>query len=353
MNDGKRHYTVVKNKLCNIVRDEGDGMIINQAVVAVHRIVVHTMQLIKLYFLSSSEVPKVDHHFVMCCMRVVRESKMDGRTKQPEEYQRLADFFNTQYKPTMSGESGECMKMKNLTQILDYAATQIVTEYETNVKQHFVEYVERFINVLFDKKEKWKDLDGAGRAELARQLRAYKTLILENRRDGVPEDLACHLAHILPSCLNTPGANPMHELARNPQAFLPSMVYLMRFVEAKGEPTMSVFPCRTSIVPKYITFDTASLIGLLLKEADRQGKTLKYYNERVRQEQEFLWGLYFNTGMRCFASRNKVYQFNYIIQTDGIGCSILLVRKDVAGMRCQPKQTVGQDKEPLPWTAQV
>ena len=34
----------------------------------------------------------MDHHFVM---RVVRESKIDGRTKQPEEYRRLADFFST------------------------------------------------------------------------------------------------------------------------------------------------------------------------------------------------------------------------------------------------------------------
>ena len=203
------------------------------------------------------------------------------------------------------------------------------------------EYVERFISVLFDKKERWKDLDAAGRTELARQLRGYKTLILENRRDGVPEELACHLAHILPSCLNTSGVNPMHELASNPQAFLPSMVYLMRFVEAKGERTMNVFPCRTSIVPKYIRFDTAALIGLLLKETDRQGKTLAHYQGRVQQEQEFLWGLYFNTGMRCFGSRNKSYQFNHMIETDGIGCSILLVRRCISLRRTAPMPDSG------------
>ena len=35
---------------------------------------------------------------------------------------------------------------------LDYLAIEVITMYETNVKQHFVEYVERFVNVSWEKK---------------------------------------------------------------------------------------------------------------------------------------------------------------------------------------------------------
>jgi trehalose-6-phosphate synthase len=31
--------------------------------------------------------------------------------------------------------------------VLDYLAIDIITMYENNIKQHFVEYVERFVNV--------------------------------------------------------------------------------------------------------------------------------------------------------------------------------------------------------------
>ena len=36
--------------------------------------------------------------------------------------------------------------------ILDYLTIDILTMYENNIKQHFIEYIERYVNVMFEKK---------------------------------------------------------------------------------------------------------------------------------------------------------------------------------------------------------
>ncbi len=71
----------------------------------------------------------------------------------------------------------------------------------------------------------------------------------------------------------------------------------------------------------------------------------RYYSLHVRQEQAFLWGLYFKTDSHCFGRGNKSYQFGHMIDTDGIGCSIMLVLKEVADLKYKPKQKLGHDKE--------
>jgi hypothetical protein len=116
------HYKAVKNSLVNILKDEADRIIIQKAVVAVHRIIIHTLQFMKLYFLSASEMPKIDEHFVMCCTRVVRETKLDGRTKNREEHQKLADFFDAHYKPTISGDANPA-KRRRITSVYVEACT--------------------------------------------------------------------------------------------------------------------------------------------------------------------------------------------------------------------------------------
>ena len=37
--------------------------------------------------------------------------------------------------------------------VLDYLAIGILTMYENNIKQHFIEYIERFVNVVWRKKQ--------------------------------------------------------------------------------------------------------------------------------------------------------------------------------------------------------
>ncbi len=49
---------------------------------------------------------------------------------------------------------GELLSYYHLDTCLDYMAKEVITAYENNIKQHFVEYVERFVNVFWCKNEK-------------------------------------------------------------------------------------------------------------------------------------------------------------------------------------------------------
>ena len=48
--------------------------------------------------------------------------------------------------------SNEELNYLHMNTILDYLAIDILTMYENNIKQHFIEYIERFVNVTWEKK---------------------------------------------------------------------------------------------------------------------------------------------------------------------------------------------------------
>ncbi len=39
----------------------------------------------------------------------------------------------------------------HLSGVLDYASVQVVTAFENNIKEHFVEYVESYVNAVWQK----------------------------------------------------------------------------------------------------------------------------------------------------------------------------------------------------------
>jgi hypothetical protein len=60
----------------------------------------------------------------------------------------LKDFYDIHYKNIQ----GETLNYRYMNTVLDYLAIDILTMYENNIKQHFIEYIERFVNVVWRKK---------------------------------------------------------------------------------------------------------------------------------------------------------------------------------------------------------
>lgn len=74
---------------------------------------------------------------------------------------------------------------------------------------------------------------------------------------------------------------------------------------------------RNNCTPKYITIDTATLINLF-SEKGQKGKLL----QKLKENQELVWYDYFRMDKKIFRP-SRDYIFNYTIQTDGIGSSLL------------------------------
>ena len=153
-------------------------------------------------------------------------------------------------------------------------------------------------------------------------------------------ELLCHVKYLLPECASTSKYHINYELAKNPQAFIPCMVYMMQFVESKGEKMMNVFPCRTDIVPKYIRFDTSSLIDLLLKRSitmDRLSdiifcmsvKNKHSCGDCISRQMPIALAEETNVSVRLH-DRNRRY---WLLD--------ILVLKDMADFKYKPKQKLG------------
>ena len=131
---------------------------ITKAVITCNKIVIHTLMFMKLYLLDyfekNNKLPKIDDDFVNACLKI-QCSIEDNRGKSPSKEtiklkNKLKTFYDKHYKPNIVDEN---LSYTHLNTVLDYLSTDIVTMYENNIKLHFVEYVEKYINVICYKKE--------------------------------------------------------------------------------------------------------------------------------------------------------------------------------------------------------
>ena len=352
------YYKCVRQRLTNILVYPDHAKNIQEAVSRVHRIVIHTLQFIKLYFLhlynTNQDLPKLTDEFVLNVIKVLCTETMKGHIKKhirkpPKQeikdlQERLTLFFNEYYRDTLA--DNYILDITGILRILPYVATDIVSVFETNIKQHYVSYIETFLNVLYDKKGKYFTFSKEEKTSFLLTLKNVKNFILESKEDDNNEILKQHYQHLRPQRDMNKGSL-LYDLKTSPQDYLPCMIYMMKFVESKHEKTYNIFPLRTEIIPKYIKLDTQAIIELLFNslphDENRGYKT--YFRTHIKETQELSWSFFLKTTMHCFRPNNKTYQFNYMIETDGVACSILLVRKDVAGKRIKPKQTNLECKE--------
>ncbi|NBX51676.1 hypothetical protein EBT25_17515, partial [bacterium] len=318
-----------------------------------------TLQFLKLYLLhkydTNSTLPTVDEVLLLNIMKVIcedsvehggEETKKQGRPPKAETVvlkTTLLAFHREHYKPTMT--FNEALSYKNMNTVLAYLTTDLLTVYETNIKQHYVEYVERFINVVFMKKEKCVSMSKEEKACFTASLRKIKNQLLNGEACS---ELQEHITHIRPS-RKFQKDNLYYDLQCSPQDYLPCMLYMMRWVEAQGHTIYNVFPLRTDIVPKYIRLDTTTLVQLFITSQNRTKYGTKeelLTKGNLVRRQANIWGFFFRTEKKCFATQpNNPYQFNFMIETDGVACSILWVRKDMVGKRFKPKLSPSKEVE--------
>jgi transposase len=351
-------YQCIKTSLKSVVRDESVISALRDAALRANGIMTHTLQLLKLYLIycydTGAPLPTIDRQFVTSVMKVLCAEPTVGRPPS-EATKRIKDtlkaFYEEHYKPSVVGE----LNYRHLTTVLDYLAIDVITMYETNIKQHFVEYVERLVNVSWEKKalvaiiKKHKTTTARRQAAtnaLCAQLRLIKTDLLspDAQKTAHPMYHAWIDAQRLKVLPRRPlRKKSMHyDIQCSPQDYLPQMLYMMKAVEARGASVNNVCPLRSAIIPKHFRLDTTSLIHLCL--TSEHGTRAEYLTKgNIVRRQAEIWGLFFKTEKKCFhtaddAAIGHAHTFDHQIETDGVSCSILLKRGDVVGKRTkEPK----------------
>jgi hypothetical protein len=153
--DNSSYYKCIKTSLKSIVKHDFVIDKLIQASNMSNKVVIHTLQLIKLYFIhlydTNLKIPTINRQFITSVMKTVCIPPTQGRV--PSETTKvikdsLKDFYDIHYKNIQ----GETLNYRYMNTVLDYLAIDILTMYENNIKQHFIEYIERFVNVVWRKK---------------------------------------------------------------------------------------------------------------------------------------------------------------------------------------------------------
>jgi len=75
-------------------------------------------------------------------------------------------------------EDGKSLGFTYMDRILDYFAIEVVTDYENNIKQHFVEHLLHFLNVFYNKKEIMATGSEVEKKKLFADIKAAKNFLL-------------------------------------------------------------------------------------------------------------------------------------------------------------------------------
>lgn len=337
------YYKTIKTSLKSIVKYDNTIIKLNSTVCNVNKIVIHTFQFIKLYYLhcysNNNELPIIDYDLVKNIMKIICSSeKEDKRGRKPKQStielkNKLKLFYDTHYKQLLTGENN--LYFTHLNTLLDYETEKILTCFENHISLHFYDFFNRYINVIVNKKQneysiknKFKDKQSC-KKELSQyrcQLNRLKKDILLNEDKCIEKykQIKDNLRRSIFNNFSTDN-NYCYQVKCNPLDFIKILIKMSLEIEKKQEKTFNVFPMRKSIIPKYIKLDTATIIHLLFtKDMD---KTFYLTKGNTKSQQHNIWNNFFRLEKKIF--NKKGYTFNGEISTDGLSVSILFVRSDL------------------------
>lgn len=323
-------YKTIKIPLKTILRNHTEVQpILNEIIFSMNDLITHTYQFIRLYLLHlyhhNKDFPTINETFILYCLKTL--GIRDNRGKKSINQQLLEDldyFYITEYQPLLQHQK---TLLKNTTFILPYIATQILTTLTNNIEQRFVQHLLRFINkttIDIDKTIKFKF--------------KHQILQLDENTNPIFDDWkSMYLDKIFPTDIKK---SVYYDVKVRPFKYLSRMLFMNSVLEEKEHKLFQPIPLRNNIIPKYILFDSASIVNLFCPEGKKKGELLK----KLKDNNFDIWNSFLNLQHKIF--RNKNYQFNYQIQTDGIGCSLSFIRKDLKDKTYGQKilSTIEEDK---------
>jgi hypothetical protein len=333
-NNEKSAYKTFKIPLKTILlnRDEIQP-VINNLVFEMNDLVIHTYQFIRLYVLheysKNKPLPTIDETFILYCIKTLGLRDNRGKKgKDTELLETLDTFYKNEYQPLLNHEK---TNLKNTTFLLPYLAIQIHTSLHNNFQEHFIQHFLRFINKTTNEITEDKTI-----------LFQFKKQLLElDETDEIFSNWKLtHLHNILPSEIKK---SVHYDVKVRPFDYLKGMLYMNSVLEKQESKLFQPLPLRNNIIPKHIILDTSCIISLFFPANNKEGKNKGELLKNVKENQYDIWNAFLDLKHKIF--KNKHYQFHNQIQTDGISCSLLFIRKDLKDKKWGSRVPILQEHE--------
>jgi len=327
----KSAYTTIKTTLKSVLRNHTEVQpVITNLVFEMNDLMIHSYQFIRLYVLkcynNRQQFPEINEKFILYCIKALGEKTNSGRKeKDTSILETLQEFYDTEYQPLLNHQKTQ---LKNKSNMLPYLATQLHTSLSNNTQERFIQHFLRFIN------KTTKDL-----TEDKATLFKFKKQLLDCNEETEPmfdDWKRTHLQNILPKNIKK---SVHYDVKVSPFDYLKGMLYMNAVLEKEEHKLFQPLPLRNNIIPKHIILDTACIVNLFSLE----GKTKTELFKAIKENQHDVWNNLLNLQHKTFKSKH--YQFHYQIQTDGISCSLLFIRKDLKDKKWGSKVPILQEQE--------
>jgi hypothetical protein len=315
----KSAYTTIKTTLKSVLHNHKEIQpIINNLVFEMNDLMIHSYQFIRLYVLNcynnNLPLPEINEKFILYCIKTLGiRDKRGIQSNDTELLETLQKFYDKEYQPLLNHEK---TSLKNKPHILPYLAIQLHTSLSNNIQEHFIQHFLRFINKTTNHITEDKA-----------SLFSFKKQLLECNKETdtmFDEWKITHLLNVLPNTVN----NTVHyDVKVKPFDYLKGMLYMNAVLEKEEHKLFQPLPLRNNIIPKHIILDTACIISLFCPTNNKNGTKKGELLKNVKENQHDVWNNLLNLQHKTFKSKH--YQFHYQIQTDGISCSLLFIRKDL------------------------
>jgi hypothetical protein len=315
--------------------------ILQNAIIRTNSITTKTYFLLRLWVLhkyhNNQEIPEITEDTISICMKSIMKSSPGQKPKDNnaillDEFQKINIF--------------ELEDGSNLSSVLDYYTTTMITAIQNNIKMRFFDYIKRYINSYFKYLYQDQIKNKNFKKQLYREINFVKNDIINNT-------LTCDEKYH--SWLNENRYKIVPEIFENsyyydikvtPYKYLKPMIFMCSELEKIERKSFQFFPIQTNTIPRHIQVDTKALVELfidtekhqklldvwiteekLIDKGKNQGKPKNktkgdLYN-CIEQNKEFIWNTFFN----ITHTRNN-YVFDYTIITDGYATSLRFLHKD-------------------------
>jgi hypothetical protein len=327
----KSAYTTIKTTLKTVLHNHEEVQpVITNLVFEMNDLMIHSYQFIRLYVLkcyyTNQSLPEINEKFILYCIRTLGEKTNSGRKeKDTSMLETLQEFYDKEYQPLLNHER---TSLKNKSNMLPYLATQIHTSLSNNTQERFIQHFLRFIN---------KTITNITEDKVV--LFKFKKQLLECNEETdtiFNEWKTTHLPNILPENIKK---SVYYDVKVKPFDYLKGMLYMNTVLEKEDHKLFQPLPLRNNIIPKHIILDTSCIVNLFSLE----GKTKTELFKAIKENQYDVWNNLLNLHHKTF--KNKHYQFHYQIQTDGISCSLLFIRKDLKDKKWGSRVPTLQEQE--------
>jgi hypothetical protein len=356
----KQPYRTIKTSLKSILKNKALQEPLNALILKCSTIVSDAYQFIRLFalhtFHAKQQIPDLDTDFIRYCIIAMGTRDNRGRSvSNTDRLQELTDFYTTEFQPIFNHQKPS---LTGLSYTLPYLCETMQTCISTNLKEHFTKRLLRFINIFGGDYYDNQNFDTTKKKDILWKL---KKAILEQTEipDCMKPWYSLHSTSLIPTKVEK---SVPYDCAKSPYKYIaPSFYMNQKYEEFNADlivkmetaipehrkelqsKTIKLFQplsLRNSTTPKYITIDTATLINLFA-EKGQKGKQL----QAVKENQQSVWESHFKMNKRIFTKQNG-YTFNFTLQTDGIGCSLLFIRNDYKDKKYGTKVDIFQTSIP-------